>query len=222
MQKRLLLFLGAPGSGKGTLAQRCVKDLSYDQLSTGNLCREHIAHGTEIGKSIDLALKSGKLIDDGLVTCMVTEWLAQNHANIHVILDGYPRTVVQAEAFDKFIDLQEQQPLIVRLKISERAVIDRLTLRLVCSDKGCQAVYSLVDGSGCQPKCEDICDLCESPLIKRADDEIEAIKYRLKLYSTHEQQLLDFYNAQGYEIIDLDAVQPTEAIFCEFKQRVHG
>lgn len=222
VQKKLLLFLGAPGSGKGTLAQRCVKELDYEQLSTGNLFREHVAQHSEIGKSIDLALKSGKLIDDRVVTSMVTGWLNQNPSKARIILDGYPRTIIQAKTFDDFIVSEsDKKPPIIWLKISEQCVIDRLTLRLTCSQKGCQVVYSLAKDSGCQPRKADVCDLCESALIRRSDDEVDAIKKRLKLYSVHEQQLLDFYNDHGYDIVDLNAGQPAASIFDEFKRRVY-
>ena len=221
MEKKVLLFLGSPGAGKGTLARRCVEDLSYEQVSTGNLCREHVAQGSDIGKKIDLALKSGKLIDDSLITDMVIQWLQGNPQKTQIILDGYPRTIIQAEVFNTFaVSNEEINPLVVRLKVSEQAVIDRLSMRLICSNQGCQAVYSLLPGSGCSPLKQDICDQCAGVLIKRSDDEIDAIRKRLKLYSEHEQRLLDFYNARDYSIIDLDASKSVEDIFNEFKQRV--
>jgi len=220
VKKKVLLFLGAPGAGKGTLARRCVQKLSYEQLSTGNLCREHVAHGSDIGKKIDLALKSGKLIDDSLITTMVIDWLNMHPEKERVILDGYPRTIIQAETFNEFvISDQAVQPLVVRLTVSEQGVIERLSMRLICSKKECQAVYSLVSQE-CKPMQENVCDFCQAPLIRRSDDEIEAIKKRLKLYSEHERKLLDFYDKHHYEIIGLDASRPVETIFDEFKQRV--
>jgi len=92
--RSLYLFFGAPGSGKGTLSKQCTERLRFEQLSTGNLLREHVAHGSEVGKKIDLALKSGKLIDDSLITTMVIDWLGKaGSKRDHIILDGYPRTV---------------------------------------------------------------------------------------------------------------------------------
>ena len=92
--ERIVLFVGPPGSGKGTLSQKCVQELGWKQISTGDLCRAHIANETEIGKKIDFAIKSGKLVDDGLISQMVFEWFSEQKNGPHtVILDGYPRTV---------------------------------------------------------------------------------------------------------------------------------
>lgn len=219
--KNILLFLGVPGAGKGTLAHRCVHELGYEQLSTGNLCREHVTQGTQIGKMIDLALKSGKLVDDSLITAMVTQWLQLYPQKRHIILDGYPRTIIQADAFYKFVaNEQEKAPVVIRLAAHEQVVIDRLSLRLICSKKECQAVYSLAEGSVCQPATSGICDRCSSALMRRSDDEAEAIKKRLKLYGEHESVLLDFYNSIGYRVLEINAARPFELVFNEFKTKL--
>ena len=220
--RKILLFLGAPGAGKGTLAQRCCSELSYEQLSTGNLCREHIAQATQIGKAIDLALKSGKLVDDSLITAMVTQWFSQYSQKQRVILDGFPRTVIQAETFDRFIgETQVLKPEVVKLAVSEQVVIDRLGMRLICSKGDCQAVYSLAV-NGHLPAKSGVCDRCSSPLIRRPDDEIAAIKKRLKLYTTHEAVLLDFYQKLGYKITTVDASVPMEQVFAELKTNLEA
>jgi len=211
MAKNVLLFLGAPGAGKGTLAQRCCSMLNYEQVSTGNLCREHVAQSTDIGKKIDLALKSGRLIDDGLITAMVLQWFASYSEKQHIILDGYPRTVMQAEAFHHFVE-QEQtiKPTVIHLTVDEQTVVNRLGMRLICSKSGCQAVYSFAaDSDTVTPRCQK----CAALLVRRPDDEAAAIKKRLKLYRAHETALLDCYRRLNYEIAVLDASGAAEEIF---------
>lgn len=217
----VLLFFGLPGSGKGTLSALCTQHLSYEQLSTGNLCREHIAKRSEIGKQIDFAIQSGKLVDDSLITSMVLEWFTQNIAQKRVILDGFPRTAIQAQGLDEFVKkAQNLKPLLVQLSIAEDVVIDRLGARRTCSNKSCQAVYSLADESGLKPRAIDQCDICSSKLIVRKDDEAAAIKERLKLYRAHEQALLDFYADAGYPKLQLEANRPIEQVFENLKQHL--
>jgi adenylate kinase len=218
--RRVYLFLGAPGSGKGTLSKQCVASLDFEQLSTGNLLREHIARGSEIGKKIDLDLKSGKLVDDELMSSLVVDWLSDVSARKRdIILDGFPRTLIQASSLNRFMCTQEDvHPLVVRLAISDHAVIERLTMRFLCSDKGCQAVYSLAPGSSCCPRVADVCDVCSSPLVRRNDDEVEAIKHRLDIYHGHESALLDFYRSCGYEVVELDAARSVDSIFDDLRQ----
>lgn len=217
-RKNILLFLGAPGAGKGTIAQRCCAELGYEQVSTGNLCREHIACGTEIGKEMDLALKSGKLIDDTIITAMVMQWFAQNPQKSFVILDGYPRTVAQVQALHDFIVRDASiKSTVVHLAIGEQAVIDRLSMRLICSKSGCQAVYSSASGVLGN---ELVCKYCASELVRRPDDEPEAILKRLKLYSAHEDLLLDRYRNLGYEIVAIDASGAIDEVFAAFCARL--
>lgn len=103
-QEKIFIFIGPPGSGKGSLSSLCTQKFGWKQLSTGNLCIKHIANETSIGKKIDFAIKSGKLIEDDLITQMITEWFTNQSVNsLAVILDGYPRTVEQARFFDDFI-----------------------------------------------------------------------------------------------------------------------
>lgn len=213
--------MGPPGAGKGSLAQLCTTINGWEQLSTGNLCRKHIAEKTEIGKKIDFAIKSGTLISDDLVTEMVEKWLSSNIDKIStVILDGYPRTVVQAIGFDNL--LKTKFPFlklrVVRLVASDDIVANRLFSRCVCGNKNCQAVYSSTKDSSVMPKEEGKCDYCGERLIRRADDEKEAIIKRLNIYHQHEKVLLDFYRNAGYKILEFNVEKPLVNIFDEFNQ----
>lgn len=222
--KQVYIFLGPPGSGKGTLSNLCVKNLGWSQLSTGNLCRKHIAEQTEIGKLIDLALKSGKLISDELITDMVKDWLFEIIDSVDsVILDGFPRTLPQAQAFGKIITekMSTMCAKVVKFSIPDEKVIARVGSRFVCKNKNCQTVYSLVENSNLAPKRSMICDNCDSELIRRSDDSVETITERLVTYHKHEQALIDYYVDTGFSVVDVNAERSIESLFEEFK-RING
>lgn len=218
MNKRdIVVFLGPPGSGKGSLSQLCVKRLSWKQLSTGNLCRSHISQETPIGKEIDFAIKSGKLIPDSLIVGMVEQWLETADAICKVIFDGFPRTVPQAEALQELIESRDDLSLsLVLLSIPDQEIIYRLLARSICQNEECQQVYSLHDSSLHGPKKEMTCDECESALIRRSDDEAEAIAERLKIYREHEKGLLSFYENRGHFISKVEGVLPLEEVYKRF------
>lgn len=224
MSTRVYIFIGPPGSGKGTLSQLCTEYLGWSQLSTGALCRKHIQEKTEIGKQIDFAIKSGKLISDTLVTEMVCGWLTQHvgGSQTPIILDGYPRTVVQAEAFNRFVGTQENnvQLYIVRFFISDEQVITRLSTRYICQNKECQVVYSSSIETALASGKEMTCSRCSSSLGRRADDEADAVQERLNIYHMHEQQLVDFYEQQNQPIFEFNVEKSVPEVFDEFKQLV--
>ena len=218
---KVFIFIGPPGAGKGSLASLCVKHFDWLQISTGNLCRKHIAEQTKIGKEIDLIIKSGKLINDDLITFMVFEWFNENADKaLGIIFDGYPRKVAQAQAFDamlkeKFPTAQEK---IVLFNLSDDVVVNRLCSRYVCQNKECQAVYSLSPHSGLTPTNITVCDLCSGPLGRRDDDSEVAVRKRLDIYHRHEQQLIDFYQSINADIIELDASKQLLEVFEDFIQ----
>ncbi|MCL4361127.1 nucleoside monophosphate kinase [Candidatus Dependentiae bacterium] len=222
-RSQIFIFIGPPGAGKGTLSQLCVHKLGWIQLSTGNLCRKHIALQTNIGKQIDFAIKSGKLIDDSLMTSMVIDWLI-NQVDLldlkkNIILDGFPRTLEQAKLFHNV--LMENSKLqtkitVVRLAIDDTIVISRLMGRSICKNNDCQKVYSLYSEAGLAPRVQGSCDDCSSPLIKRADDEEPAVKDRLISYHRHANDLINFYqNIGGYKG-ELNVNQSLEQVFNQF------
>lgn len=218
--KNVFIFIGPPGSGKGTLSHLCVKALGWVQLSTGNLCRKHIAEHTEIGKQIDFALKSGKLVSDSLINDMVYDWFGTTvKESDNIILDGYPRTVAQAEALHDFLvkKMPEVKVQVVRFSVSDEVVMDRICTRLVCVNKDCQEVYSSSEGSR-QPKREMICDVCSSKLGRRNDDEMSSAKDRLQTYHKHEQELINFYRRAHLPIREFAVERPLEQVFNDFKK----
>jgi adenylate kinase len=217
----VFIFIGPPGAGKGSLANLCTKRFGWMQVSTGNLCRKHIAEETKIGKEIDLIIKSGKLISDDIITSMVSEWLNDNAQKTSgVIFDGYPRTIAQAEAFEKILKTVffEMHEKIVLFLIPDDVVVDRLCRRFICQNKDCQAVYSIDSKISLDQVM--ICNECGAVLGRRGDDEEGAVRRRLSVYHKHEQELVNFYRNNGTEIIELDAAKPLQEVFKVFLQKI--
>ncbi len=220
---QLLVFLGAPGSGKGSLSHMCVERLGWIQLSTGDLCRKHMAEGTAIGKQIDFAMKSGTLVSDDLIIDMVVEWLReQQMGGKTIIFDGFPRTVAQAEKF--FDILKTRYPHIavhvVELNVPDEELLNRLSSRLVCSNKSCQRVYS-ERNEALKPKVHGICDVCQSALIQRFDDSPETVKNRLQIYHKHAGGLKQVCKKEGFNVEELDGTLPSQELF-EILKREYG
>lgn len=220
-------FFGAPGSGKGTLAEKCVSDLGYLSLSTGNLIRKHISEKTDLGLKVESIINSGNLISDDIISEMVATWLVEAlKINSNVILDGYPRTWIQAEKFEIFRRSINKEVdfkfCLIFFDIDKKEVLKRLSNRLVCSNRTCQKVYSLLLE---KPKVDKKCDYCHHDLIKRKDDEVGVISERLKVFDENKNQILDFYKKMGLEdniiILEVDKKSPVE-IFNEFVKLIEN
>jgi adenylate kinase len=220
-QKDVIIFVGPPGAGKGSISQLCIQNSDWIHLSTGNLCRKHISEQTPIGKEIDFAIKSGKLVSDKLIVDMVADWFEKQQELLDkVILDGTPRTVPQAQALTNLAErsLQGVRFWVIRLMIPNEIAVERLSSRYTCQDNNCQAVYSCVPGSLLKSKSGMACDKCAAPLVRRKDDEPSAVSERLNIYYKHEQALLDFYESTGQYIHELNVNEPLEVVFNEFKR----
>ncbi len=223
--KQIFIFLGPPGAGKGTLSQQCVRELGWTQLSTGDLCRQNIADRTELGEKIDFFIRSGKLIPDTLMIDMVEEWLLKRLHEIEVlILDGFPRTVVQAQALQELL----QKPTfagvkvsIVQLVIDDRVVTRRLLSRLVCPNKSCGVVYS-TEHEELRPRVDMVCDRCPGVgLVIRSDDTPDSVKHRLAVYHKHAQELVDYYRGQSRGgVVAVKADKPLHEVFADFKEAI--
>jgi adenylate kinase len=222
--KDIYIFVGPPGSGKGTLSEWCVKSFGWKQLSTGNLCRQHIADETVIGRQIDFAMKSGKLIPDTIVTDMVLDWLMYKIQKASaVILDGFPRTVPQAELLCSALQRSgyEGQVCVIEFEIDDDIVIQRLAARYMCANQNCQAVYSLMSGSLCGPSNDSmLCDRCGFKLMRRNDDVEFFVKERLETYHHHKDSIMDFYRRSKVPVKKINAQVPLGLLFSQFENAV--
>ena len=221
--KQIFIFIGLPGAGKGSLSRLCVSRLGWAQLSTGDLCRQHIAEKTEIGKQIDFIIKSGKLIPDSLMIDMVEAWLLEKFKNIDVlILDGFPRTVVQAVALDNLLSKEifsHVELHIVQMIIDDAEVMRRLLGRMVCPNRGCGVIYSQ-EIDELKPRRNGFCDnCCDTRLVVRLDDTIESIKHRLDIYHKHAYALLDYYRNHNQSMIKtLEVHKSLREVFVDFEK----
>ena len=218
--KVIFAFLGAPGSGKGTLADRCVRELGYSKLSTGDLCRDNIKQGTELGKKLQEFTSTGALVPDEIIASMVKEWLDVNTKDgKSIILDGFPRTATQAALLLDLIKKQypDYKLRVISLNISDEGVVQRIAGRLTCSNQQCKAIYNIKQFAPGQENL--VCPSCKSPLVKREDDREEVVRARLKVYADTSTELLNFFRNAGFEIEEIN-VEGKEAdeVFGAFKK----
>lgn len=183
-----LIFLGAPGAGKGTHAAVLAKKLDIPAISTGDIIREALKSGTEMGLKAKVYADAGKLVPDEIVIGIIRERLSKADCKKGFILDGFPRTIPQAEALDKMVRIDK----VVELDTSEAVILKRLSGRRVCSK--CGATYNV---DTMPSKVAGICDKCAGTLIQRKDDMPETVKERLKVYHTQTEPLVGFYRKQG-------------------------
>ncbi|HOJ20548.1 MAG TPA: adenylate kinase [Armatimonadota bacterium] len=188
-----LVLLGAPGAGKGTLAKQLSKALGVVHISTGDIFREEVAAGTELGKKAKSYMDRGALVPDEVVIGMVKQRLSRPDVNAGFILDGFPRTVPQAEALDKVLE-ESNQPLdaVLDIVVPEETVVRRLSGRRVC--RQCGAIYHI---DNMPTKQEGVCDKCGGEVYQRDDDQPEAIRQRLKVYAEATAPLTDYYRTKG-------------------------
>lgn len=201
-----LIFLGPPGVGKGTIAKHIVKEKGIPQISTGDLLRAAVKEESELGKIAQEYMGSGKLVPDELVIGLLKDRIAKDDCQNGFILDGFPRTIPQAEAL---IKSNVQIDKVLNFKASDELVIGRISGRRTC--KKCNAIYHI---RNIPPKVEGICDKCGGELFQREDDKPEKVKLRLEVYREQTAPLIDYYKEKGI-LADIKTEQPIPEIVAD-------
>jgi len=200
MNKYNLIFLGPPGAGKGTVAKDVVERLGVPHISTGDMLRDAVSTGTDLGNKVKSVMESGQLVSDELLFDLVKDRLSKRDCEKGFILDGYPRNVNQAKALDQIMDeLNLELTSVIFLDVSEEEVVKRISNRRVCPK--CSRVYNLIS---LQPKKDTLCDDDDTPLIQREDDKPETVRKRYQIYSEKTAPLVEYYRNRN-QIITIDA-----------------
>lgn len=202
------VLLGPPGAGKGTQAVRIVEKYNVPHISTGDIFRENIKNGTELGKKAQEYMNKGELVPDDLVIEIATTRLLADDCKNGFLLDGFPRTVYQAEKLDAFLEEHGMKlDKVIDIEVEKEELITRLTGRRVC--KACGASFHVVN---IPPKTEGICDNCGGELFQRADDTVETVENRIAVYSEQTMPLVDYYTNAG-NIAVIDGALPLDTVF---------
>ena len=191
-----IIMLGAQGTGKGTVAGLISEATNWPQISTGDIFRKNISENTELGIEANKYISKGNLVPDEITIPMVIDRLSKEDAKEGAILDGFPRTVFQAEKLDEILEKKGKKvDLVVNLSTPREEIIERMLSRIVCSNQSCKATFNTKLNP---PKIQGICDKCGSKLIKREDDSSEdAIKRRLQIYEEKTSPLIEYYTKKG-------------------------
>ena len=204
------ILLGHPGAGKGTQAVKIVEKYGIPHISTGDIFRENIKKGTELGKKAQEYMNKGELVPDDLVIAIATVRLLEDDCKNGFLLDGFPRTVYQAEKLDEFLEAHNSKiDKVVDISVGKEELMIRLTGRRVC--KKCGASYHIVN---IPPKKEGVCDICGGPLIQRDDDNAETAANRIEVYEEQTRPLVDYYKKAG-NLVLIDGTTGLENVFAD-------
>ena len=203
-----IIMLGAPGAGKGTQAKQIADKYSIPHISTGDIFRANIKNGTELGKKAKTYMDQGALVPDELTCDLVMDRIQQDDCKNGFVLDGFPRTIPQAEALDAALGkINEKMDYAIDVDVPDENIVNRMSGRRACLN--CGATYHLIS---IPPKVEGICDRCGSEIVLREDDKPETVQKRLKVYHEQTQPLIDYYKNQGI-LKSVDGTQPMDEVF---------
>lgn len=205
-----IIMLGAPGAGKGTQAKQIAGKYSIPHISTGDIFRANIKNGTELGKKAKEYMDQGLLVPDELTCDLVVDRIGQDDCKNGFVLDGFPRTIPQAEALTNALDkLGQKMDFAIDVDVPDENIVKRMSGRRACLE--CGATYHVVS---IPPKKEGICDACGSELVLRDDDKPETVQKRLDVYHEQTQPLIDYYKKAGI-LKSVDGTQPMEDVFSD-------
>ena len=203
-----IIMLGAPGAGKGTQAQMIAEKYHLPHVSTGDIFRANIKEGTELGAKAKTYMDQGLLVPDELTVALVTDRIVKDDCKDGFVLDGFPRTIAQAETLDRALaDMGQKMDYAIDVDVPDENIINRMGGRRACLN--CGATYHIVN---LPTKQEGICDACGSPVVLRDDDKPETVKKRLSVYHEQTQPLIDYYKEQGI-LKTVDGTLPMEDVF---------
>lgn len=213
-----LVLLGPPGAGKGTQAQWLKQRYGIPQLSTGEMLREAVAQGTEVGRRAKAVMERGELVSDEIINAIVAERLDQPDCAKGFVLDGYPRTVAQAEALDAMLEARGLAlDAVLEIKVDTEALVERIAGRFACAR--CGAGYH---DRFKRPRVEGVCDVCGgTEFVRRKDDNAEAVRTRLQAYEAQTAPLLPFYEARGL-LRRIDGMAPIEEVTAAISRALAG
>ena len=203
-----IIMLGAPGAGKGTQAKKIAEKYQIPHISTGDIFRANIKNGTELGKKAKTYMDQGLLVPDELVCDLVVDRLKQEDCKNGYILDGFPRTIPQAESLDEALgQMGESLDYAINVDVPDEHIVNRMSGRRACV--GCGATYHIVYAP---TKKEGVCDVCGAELILRDDDKPETVQKRLSVYHEQTQPLIDYYKGKGI-LKDVDGTKDMDVVF---------
>lgn len=202
-----IIFIGPPGSGKGTQAKRLASRFEIPHISTGDMLREAVNDGTELGRQAAPIMASGGLVPDDLMVGIVKDRLAKQDAESGFILDGFPRTLVQAEKLDAIVGNGTEGVRVLQLLVPDEAIVKRIALRRSCAQ--CGAIYHLENNP---PANDSVCDRCGAEVVARADDNETAVRTRLEAFHRQTLPVATFYKSKSV-LREVDGVGPVDEVF---------
>lgn len=202
-----IIFIGPPGSGKGTQAKRLASRFEIPHISTGDMLREAVSEGTELGQQAAPIMSSGGLVSDDLMIGIINERLGKPDAQNGFILDGFPRTIVQAEKLDGIVGNGTDPLRVLQLLVPDDAIVRRITMRRTCAQ--CGAIYHLENNP---PASGSVCDRCGAEVIARADDTEEAVRKRLESFHRQTLPVATYYKSKNI-LREVDGIGPVDEVF---------